>query len=147
MQPLPKRRPRRLRECRPCTAIDFVNVRSGPGTTFSMLVVAPPGASGEVSWQERRRRLVAGEDLHRICADGFGWVSADWVTPKARRTSRWSNRRQPLRLCSRPRRPPVQPAACWSRKTLPMALSIRIGTPFDTTWVIQNTGTADLGHA
>ena len=56
-----------------------VNLRSGPGTNYPVLAVAPMGAVGEITgksadggwWQVRVPTTVS--------ADGFAWVSADWV--------------------------------------------------------------------
>ncbi len=124
------------------TAIDFVNVRSGPGTTFSVYVVAPPGTSGEAVgksadggwWQVRISTQYA--------PDGLGWVSGSWVTTQGTEN---------VPVVESPAAPPaVQPTppppggttGCLLVAQTPADGSVYpIGTPFDATWVIQNTGT------
>ena len=61
------------------TALDAINVRSGPGTNYDSLGIAQKGAQGEVIgisedsgwWVVRLPTSVVGA--------GQGWVSADWV--------------------------------------------------------------------
>ncbi len=62
------------------TSLDYVNVRSGPGTNFPVLVVAPPGVSGEVSGKSADAAWWQVKISTQYSADGFGWVSADYVT-------------------------------------------------------------------
>jgi hypothetical protein len=57
-----------------------VNVRSGPGTNYPVLVVAPPGVSGEVSGKNADGAWWQVKISTDYSADGFGWVSADYVT-------------------------------------------------------------------
>ena len=47
-------------------AVDYVNVRTGPGTNYPVLGVAPPGAAASRQRKERGRRLVAGGDPHPV---------------------------------------------------------------------------------
>lgn len=62
------------------TAMEYVNVRSGPGTTYVVYGVAPPGATAEVSgkstdglwWQ-----VVVPTDT--VSTEGVAWVSANFV--------------------------------------------------------------------
>ena len=61
------------------TAVDYVNVRSGPGTSYPVLVVAPPGAAGEVTGKSADGAWWQVKISTQYSADGFGWVSADWV--------------------------------------------------------------------
>ena len=61
------------------TAIEPVNVRSGPGTNFPVLVVAPAGASGEVSGKSADGAWWQVMISTQYSPSGFGWVSAGWV--------------------------------------------------------------------
>jgi len=62
------------------TALDAINVRSGPGIQYPAYFVAAKGAVGEV--------IGVSEDLAwwviklptDVVSEGQGWVSADWVT-------------------------------------------------------------------
>ena len=106
------------------TTIDYVNVRSGPGTSYPVLVVAPPGATGEVTGKSSDGAWWQVKIPTQFSADGLGWVSADWVVTQNTGTSRWWRllpRRPPCPAT--PRRLPVRPAARWFRKAQPMAQS------------------------
>lgn len=122
------------------TAIDFVNVRSGPGTNFSVLVVAPPGSSGETSGKSADGAWWQVKISTQYSADGFGWVSADWVV---------AQNTDGVPVVEAPSAPPVVPTAPPPTGTTgcavvsqdpPDGTVITIDTPFSTTWVLQNTG-------
>ena len=61
------------------TALDAVNVRSGPGTEFPAYGVAPKGATGTVLGKSADGKWWAVEAPKAYTPDGMGWVSADWV--------------------------------------------------------------------
>ncbi len=61
------------------TAIEFVNVRTGPGTTYPVLGVASPGASAEVSGKSADGAWWQVLIPTQFSSTGFGWVSADFV--------------------------------------------------------------------
>jgi uncharacterized protein YraI len=122
------------------TALDFVNIRSGPGTNYAVLVVAPPGASGEVSgkssdgawWQVKISTVYS--------ANGFGWVSADWV---------YTQNTDNVPVVEAPAAPPAieatPPASNPTYGCVLIAQSptdytqFNPGAGFSTTWVLQNT--------
>ena len=60
-------------------AIDYVNVRSGPGTTYLIYGVASPGTTGEVSGKSADGAWWQVKISTQYAPDGLGWVSADWV--------------------------------------------------------------------
>jgi uncharacterized protein YraI len=62
------------------TAIDYINVRSGPGTNYYILGYAAPGATAEVSGKSEDGAWWQVKIPTSFSPDGFGWVSADWVT-------------------------------------------------------------------
>ena len=124
------------------TTVDFVNVRSGPGTNYAVLFVAPPGASGEVSGKSSDGAWWQVKISTQYSADGFGWVSADWVVTQ--------NTESVPVVDAPPAPPPVEStpppssgtAGCMLVSQSPAdGTTFSIGAPFNTTWVLQNTGT------
>ena len=61
------------------TTITYVNVRSGPSTSYPVLFVAPPAASGEAVGISADRAWYAVEVPASAIESGVGWVSADFV--------------------------------------------------------------------
>ena len=61
------------------TAIDFVNIRSGPGYEYYVLGVANPGASAEVSGKSQDGLWWQVKVPTTYISTGLAWVSADWV--------------------------------------------------------------------
>lgn len=124
------------------TTIDYVNVRSGPDTNYPVLVVAPPGATGEVSGKNSDSSWWQVKLSTQYSADGFGWVSADWVYTQ-------NTENVPI-VAAPPAPPPVETTPPPPSTTSGCAVvsqspadgtTITIDTPFTTTWVLQNTGT------
>lgn len=59
------------------TALDYVHVRSGPGTQYASYGIAPPGASAEITGQSADAKWWV---IKLPAVDnGQGWVSADYV--------------------------------------------------------------------
>ncbi len=124
------------------TAVDFVNVRSGPGTNYPVLVVAPIGATGEVSGKSADGAWWQVKISTQYSADGFGWVSADWV---------YTQGTENVPVVEAPPAPPVVESTpppttgtsgCVLVSQTPADGTVAgLGAPFDTTWVLQNTGT------
>lgn len=125
------------------TALEAVNVRSGPGTNYPVLFVAPAGATGEVSGKSSDGAWWQVKISTEFSADGFGWVSADWVV-----TQNTEN----VPVVEAPAAPPPveatpppsssSAAACALVSQVPAdGTAIPMGTSFSTTWVIQNTST------
>jgi uncharacterized protein YraI len=123
------------------TTIDFVNVRSGPGTNYTVLVVAPPATSGEVSDKSADGGWWQVKISTQYSASGFGWVSADWVyTQGTESIPVVEAPPAPPPVESTPP-PPTGTAGCMLVSQSPAdGTTVGIGTPFSTTWVLQNTG-------
>ena len=62
------------------TAIDYVNVRTGPGMNYGVVLVAPPGASGEVTGKSADGEWWQVKISTRYAASGLGWASRYYVT-------------------------------------------------------------------
>jgi uncharacterized protein YraI len=122
------------------TAIEPVNVRSGPGTNFPVLVVAPAGASGEVSGVSADGAWWQVIISTQYSPSGFGWVSASWVV---------TQNTQSVPIVESPTAPPVVETTpppsggtgCGVVSQTPADGTVfAAGSPFDTTWVLTNTG-------
>ena len=122
------------------TATDAVNIRSGPGTNYPVLVVAPAGAAGEASGISADGGWFQVRISTRYAADGLGWVSASYVI--AQNTSG-------LPVVTGPPAPPVveetppdvSGAQCTLVSQSPVDGTVfAIGQPFEATWVVANSG-------
>jgi uncharacterized protein YraI len=123
------------------TAVENVNIRSGPGTNYPVLFVAPAGASGEVSGKSADGGWWQVKIATTYAADGLGWVSAGYVT-----TQNVENvpvvDAPPAPPVLEPTPPPSTSSGCTLVSQSPADGTIyNQGVAFDTTWVIQNTGT------
>jgi uncharacterized protein YraI len=128
------------------TAVDYVNIRTGPGTTYPVLGIASPGASAEVSGKSADGAWWQVKVPTQYVASGFGWVSASYVI-----TSNTGS----VPVVDAPPPPvveatPVPPAtvACQLVSQSPLdGTTYTIGSPFTTTWVLQNTGSGEWDQA
>ena len=127
------------------TAVDFVNVRSGPGTNYTILAVAPPGASGEITGKSSDGAWWQVKIPSAYSADGLGWVSADWVV-----TQNSGN----VPVVAAPAPPPTAPAtpppassgSCYVSQNPADGTVFAAGTSFTTTWVLQNNTGSKWGE-
>jgi uncharacterized protein YraI len=123
------------------TAIEFVNVRTGPGTTYPVLGVAAPGASAEVSGKSADGAWWQVVIPTQYSSSGFGWVSADFVVTQNTGSVPVADA-PPAPPSVETTPPPTSGTGCSVVSQTPTdGTSITIDTPFDTTWVLQNTGT------
>jgi uncharacterized protein YraI len=122
------------------TAVDFVNIRSGPGTNYLVYGVAAPGATAEVSgkstdgqwWQ-----VVV--PTATVSAEGVAWVSTSFVyTQNTENTPVVESPPSPPAVS--PENPPTV-GNCSLLSQIPEDLTaFSPNQPFVTTWVLQNTG-------
>ena len=123
------------------TAVDYVNVRSGPGTSYTVLVVAPPGASGEVTGKSADGAWWQVKISTTYSADGFGWVSADWVYTQGTDSVPVVEGSAPPPTVETTPAPPTTTMGCVLAAQTPTDYTqFPAGTGFSTTWVLQNTG-------
>jgi uncharacterized protein YraI len=139
-------------------AVDYVNVRSGPGTNYLVLVVAPPNASAEVTGKSSDGLWWQVKIATTYAADGLGWVSADWVytqdtsavpvvtAPPAPPTPPPSEATPPPTAEAATAVPPPAtgtPSCMLVSQDPADGTVFSPGTGFNTTWVLQNTGTGN----
>jgi uncharacterized protein YraI len=108
------------------TAIEYVNVRTGPGTNYPVLGIASPGASAEVTGKSADGAYWQVKIPTQYSSSGLGWVSAGYVVTQntqnvpvvaapARRLSAWAVRwsRRPRRITrNSPREQASPPHGC-----------------------------------
>jgi len=122
------------------TAIEYVNVRTGPGTNYPVLGVASPGASAEVSGKSADGAWWQVKIPTQYSSSGFGWVSADYVITQ--------NTDSVPVVDAPPAPPPVETTppppsgtGCTLVSQTPVdGTQFAAGSGFSTTWVLQNTG-------
>jgi uncharacterized protein YraI len=121
------------------TAQDYVNVRSGPGTNYAVLVVAPPGASGEVSGKSADGAWWQVKISTQYSPDGFGWVSADYVTTQnTDAVPVVEAPAPPPTVGTTP--PPTTEGGCAIASQNPADGTVfGVSASFETTWLLQNT--------
>ncbi len=124
------------------TTVDAVNVRSGPGTNYQVLVVAPAGTSGEVSGKSQDGQWWQVKISTTYAADGFGWVSADYVvTQNTDAVPVVAAPAAPPVVGSTPP-PPSSTSSCVLVSQNPVDGTVfGMNAPFNATWAIKNTGT------
>jgi uncharacterized protein YraI len=121
------------------TSVDYVNVRSGPGEQYPILAVAGPGATGEVSGVSSDQQWWQVKIPTQYSADGFGWVSASYVT-----TANTSG----VPVVAAPPAPvvpattPVPSSSCALLSQSPADYTVMApDASFTTNWTVKNTGT------
>jgi len=122
------------------TALDYVNVRSGPGDTYPVLLVAPTGATGEVTGKSSDAQWWQVKISPEYSADGLGWVSAYYVYPQNVESVPVVDAPAPPPTVEATPPPPSTVGCLLSQQTPADGTAVNSSEPFDTTWVIQNTG-------
>lgn len=123
------------------TATDYVNVRTGPATSYPILFVAPPGATSEITGKSADGAWWQVKVPTQYSPTGLGWVSASYVIV---------HNASSVPVVSTPPSPPTVPATaipptssagCTLVSQSPVdGTTYNAGTPFTTTWVLKNTG-------
>lgn len=123
------------------TAADYVNVRTGPGTSYAVLGVASPGASAEVSGKSADGGWWQVKIPTTYTSTGSGWVSAGYV---------YTQNTENVPVVEASALPPTAPATpppsgsttCQLVSQNPSDGTVfSPGMSFTTTWVLQNSGT------
>jgi uncharacterized protein YraI len=122
------------------TALDYLNVRSGPGVNYTVLGVAAPGATAEIkakSGDDQWWQIVV--PTSTLSADGVAWVSASYT---------YAQNAASVPVVEAPPTPPAvspdNPITVGSCALLSQTPADKTqfspGETFETTWVLQNTG-------
>ena len=121
------------------TAVDFINLRSGPGTNYLILGTAAPGATGEVTGKSEDGLWWQIKVPVSFYSTGAAWVSADWTT-----TANTEN----VPVVAAPPPPSTQlpssspTVGCQLVSQDPADYTVfPPSTGFGMTWVLKNTGT------
>ena len=122
------------------TATDYVNIRTGPSTSYPILGVAPPGATGEIVGKSSDGGWWQVKIPTQYAASGLGWVSAGYVIAQNADSVPVATAPPPPPTLAPT--PPAAPATgCQLVSQTPSdGTSIDLGQPFTTTWVLKNTG-------
>jgi len=125
------------------TAVDYVNVRTGPGSNYPVLVVAQPGATGGVAGQSADGhwwQVLVGE---AYTPSGLAWVNTGYVTTK---------NTENVTVVEAPPPPAVVPppsglTACVLVSQSPAdGSAVAQGKSFNMTWVVQNVSSQAWGE-
>jgi uncharacterized protein YraI len=119
------------------TAVDYVNVRSGPGEQYPILAVAAPGKSGEVAGVSEDQQWWQVKVPAQYSADGFGWVSASYVTTQ--NTASVPVAPAPPAPVY-PETPPTTNQCSLLSQSPEDNSEFTPDTPFTVTWTLKNTG-------
>jgi len=120
------------------TATDYVNVRTGPGLNYTVLSVAPPGATGEVSGKSADGQWWQVKISASYGTNGLAWVSAGYVSTSNTDGVPVVDAPAPPDIPGNP--PGLLPCALVSQAPLDGTL-VQPGEGFDMFWQVANTGT------
>ena len=123
-------------------AVDYVNVRTGPGTNYPVLGVASPGAAASVSGKSADGAWWQVVIPTQYSSSGSGWVSADYVvTQNTESVPVVDAPAPPPTVETTPPPPAASGTGCVLVSQSPAdGTVLAAGTGFSTTWVLQNTG-------
>lgn len=122
------------------TTTDYVNVRTGPGTNYPILAVAPPAVTGEATGKSSDGAWWQVKVPTQYSSTGAGWVSASYVIPQ---------NTDNVPVVAAPPAPPTVAPTPPAPSTTGCALvsqspadgtQVTHGQPFNATWVLKNTG-------
>jgi uncharacterized protein YraI len=122
------------------TATDFINVRTGPGMNFPVLVVAPPGSTAQITGRSSDNAWWQVQVPTRVSSNGLAWVSASFVV--AQNTGNVPVVNAPPAPPTVAAVPPIASAGGCSIVSQSPAnnATFNANTPFTATWVLQNSG-------
>jgi uncharacterized protein YraI len=123
-------------------AVDFVNVRTGPGTNYPALGVASPGASAEVSGASSDGAWWQVKIPPQYSAAEFGWVSASYVIALNTEAVPVVEAPAPPPVVESTPPVPAEATGCRVAGQDPVDGTVFApGSSFTTTWVLENSGT------
>lgn len=123
------------------TATDYVNVRSGPGTNYRVLGLAAPGESAEVSGVSADGDWWQVVISSQYSVSGFGWVSASYVSTQNTAGVAVVDAPPPPPTVGATPPPASGTSSCSLISQTPEdGTEFTIDAHFNTSWVLQNTG-------
>jgi hypothetical protein len=123
------------------TAVDYVNLRSGPGTNYLIVGVASPGATAEVSGKSQDGLWWQVKVPVEFYSAGVAWVSADWVTTANTESVPVVEAPAPPPTDVSTTPPPADQCVLVSQDPADYT-TFPPSTGFGMTWVLQNTSQA-----
>ena len=119
-------------------ANDYINVRSGPGMDYPALVVAAPGAAGEISGKSADNAWWQVKVSTDFSADGFAWVHGAYVLA-------FNVENVPVVEATAPPtanpNPPESGYSCQFVSQSPVDGTVmETNQAFDMVWTVQNAG-------
>ena len=125
------------------TATEYLNVRSGPGTNYPVLAVAPPGSTAEITGMSADSAWWQVKIPTQYSSSGAGWVSASYVIAQNTGGVPVVSAPPPPPTVAATAAPPASGSSCTVASQSPAdGTQVTIGQPFNTTWVLQNTGSS-----
>ena len=125
------------------TTVDYVNVRSGPGSNYTVLAVASPGVTGQVTGKSSDGAWWQVKIPTEVSADGLGWVSAEWVIAQNTDNVPVVAAPPPPPV---PATPPPSSGGCVASQDPSDGTVFEAGASFTTTWVLQNNTGSKWGE-
>ncbi len=123
------------------TATEYLNIRSGPGTNYPVLFVAPPGSKGEITGKSSDGQWWQVKVPTQYSSTGFGWASASYVIAQNTSNVPVVAAPPPPPTVAATAVPPTSGMSCALVSQSPAdGTQVTIGQPFNTTWVLKNTG-------
>jgi uncharacterized protein YraI len=123
------------------TATEYLNIRSGPGTNYPVLVVAPPGSTGEITGKSSDGQWWQVKVSPTYSSTGAGWASAQYVIAQNAENVPVVTAPPPPPTVAATAVPPTSGSGCMLVSQSPAdGTQITIGQSFNTTWVLKNTG-------
>jgi uncharacterized protein YraI len=122
-------------------AVEYVNVRTGPGTNYPVLGVAAPGAAAEVTGKSADDGWWQVKVPTEVYTPGLAWVSGGYVVTQNTADIPVVAAPPPPPPVPATPPPPVSGTGCTYVGQDPAdGTTFTIGQPFTMTWMLQNTG-------
>jgi uncharacterized protein YraI len=122
------------------TATEYLNIRSGPGTNYPVLVVAPPGSTGEITGKSSDGAWWQVKIATQYSSTGSGWASASYVVAQNASNVPVVAAPPAPPTVAATAIPPTSGSGCTVVSQTPAdGTQVTISQPFNTTWVLKNT--------
>jgi len=119
------------------TALDYLNVRTGPGMNYGVLFAAPPGASSTITGRSADNQWWQVQIPTKYSADGLGWVSQAYVSSTNTESVPVVGAPPPP---SFPEEPPTSSTCALVAQNPADNTVLAPNSLFQASWTVQNTG-------